>query len=420
MKNPKYKLIRAGKIPIQRHNYTARFYRIQALRDIPEHGVKAGDLGGYVTWKRSLSHDGSCWIADDAKVIGKVIIRDNAYIAEQAILIKAAASGLSSYNLEISGNARITGSSVVSSYRLVTTDPHRTSSIKGDVQIYGMALVRNAHEILDNVKIYGNASVTNSSLISGNAEIFGDTTIASVQKISGNTKIFESSKIEDGVEIVNSVIAGSTHIMPNQRVIDGKFNETKIGSTVESLVTSSGTTQVDPSSVSDVPALTASPSNASLKALKEVEEKIASYETDIVKIIKYPVMTDRTNSFTQEMIFALNVANRFIDNIESNEFKNAVITLEKSFLAAESNALKIALTNLSETDRKKTETAKNLLAVASNEGSTEHEKKVSFKQAFKQLEGVLVVPEIAVDTFRVKIGLQELESLDSFQEEGSK
>lgn len=411
MKNPKYKLVRVGSIELHRHDFTKRFYRLQALRDIPEHGVKAGDLGGFVTWKRALSHEGSCWVADDAQIVGRVAINDNAYIGEQAIVMKWNPEGLRCYDIEISGNARITGSSYVTSCRLVTTDPHKTVNIRGNAEIYGNASVRNAHNVCDNVKIYGNANIVNPALISGNTEIFGDVAIASVQKISGDTKIFENAKIEDGAEIINSVIAGSTHIMQNQRVIDGKFNETLIGTTMESLVSSNGKYTSDAPSVPAPPSSSTTPkSNASLRALKEVEEKIASYETDIVKIIKYPVMTDRTNAFTQDMVFSLNVANRLLDDIDSDEFKNAVIALEKSFLAAESNAVKIALTDLSEADRKKTETAKNLLAIASNEASSEQEKKVSFKQAFRQLEGVITVPEVAVDTFRVKIGLKELQA----------
>lgn len=42
-------------------------YRIQALRDIPVHGVKAGDLGGFVESEANLSQEGDCWISGDPK-----------------------------------------------------------------------------------------------------------------------------------------------------------------------------------------------------------------------------------------------------------------------------------------------------------------------------------------------------------------
>ncbi|HSN50323.1 MAG TPA: hypothetical protein VLR52_03750, partial [Bacteroidales bacterium] len=147
-----------------------------------------------------------------------------------------------------------------------------------------------------------------------------------------------------------------------------------------------------------------------LDLFDEVKSKIESYESDIVKIIKYPTMTDRTDSLTREMVRFFNLATRYLSRPESEKFMDAVAALEDAFLAAESNALKIASSLLSESDKKKMELAKDLLAIASNEVSSENEKKVSFKQAFKQLEGVLVVPDSAVDAFRIKVGLKELEA----------
>jgi hypothetical protein len=48
-----------------------RMYRIKALRDIPAHNVKAGDLGGWVNRRNILSHEGDCWIGDEAKVFSQ-------------------------------------------------------------------------------------------------------------------------------------------------------------------------------------------------------------------------------------------------------------------------------------------------------------------------------------------------------------
>lgn len=46
------------------YGYTPTRFRIRALRDIPEHGVLAGDLGGFVQSERNLSQTGAAWIAD--------------------------------------------------------------------------------------------------------------------------------------------------------------------------------------------------------------------------------------------------------------------------------------------------------------------------------------------------------------------
>lgn len=41
-------------------------HRIRALIDIPVHGVKAGDLGGWIEAERNLSQKGAAWVADEA------------------------------------------------------------------------------------------------------------------------------------------------------------------------------------------------------------------------------------------------------------------------------------------------------------------------------------------------------------------
>ena len=43
-------------------------YRIRALRDIPERGVKSGDLGGWVESELNLSPSGAAWVYGDARV----------------------------------------------------------------------------------------------------------------------------------------------------------------------------------------------------------------------------------------------------------------------------------------------------------------------------------------------------------------
>ena len=429
LQDKKYKLIPAGKKTIHRTQDVKRFYQLVALRDIPEHGVKAGDKGGYVTRKDSLSHEGSCWVADEAQIVGKVYISDNAYIGEKATVyyFYSLATSYKPGAIHVKENVKIMGEAFVDSRCYSGSQHPYDKIIEGNAYIFGQVLVRNVHHIsgnaqiygsasvnkvrliTDDAKIYGNATLLHVAVVSGSSEIFGQADIGPQCSITGKSKIFEKAKLEENVEVADSVIAGNTHLLHKQRVSNGKLNETKIASTMESLesftlgdMADAGETQVYRPSVTK--------QNASLRAFTEIQASIATYETDIVKIIKYPVMTDRTNPFTQEMIFALNTSRRLIDDPDSIEFKDSIKDLEKAFLAAESNALKIASTALSESEKKKTELAKDLFRVAANEASSEHEKKVAFIQGFKQLEGVIAVPEIAVDTFRLKIGLQEIEA----------
>jgi hypothetical protein len=55
------------------------FYRVRALRDIPMHGVKKGDLGGFVESEANFSQIGECWLGGDAKVAGSAIVSGNMF-----------------------------------------------------------------------------------------------------------------------------------------------------------------------------------------------------------------------------------------------------------------------------------------------------------------------------------------------------
>lgn len=50
------------------HPYRSTLHRIRAVRDIPERGVKRGDLGGWVESESNLSKSGTAWVFGDARV----------------------------------------------------------------------------------------------------------------------------------------------------------------------------------------------------------------------------------------------------------------------------------------------------------------------------------------------------------------
>ena len=60
--NKKYELLRDDSII---ENNT-ELYRIRALRSFGD--VKKGDLGGYIESESNLSHEGNCWVYDDAYI----------------------------------------------------------------------------------------------------------------------------------------------------------------------------------------------------------------------------------------------------------------------------------------------------------------------------------------------------------------
>lgn len=410
MTEKKYRLIRAGKMalhPAGKGHKNLKFYHLQALRDIPEHGVKAGDFGGYVSSKKILSHEGSCWVGGEAQVYGKVRIKDDAYIGDKAVVYWCYDHlGYCPGEIYIRGKARVTENAVIKAKRILSNTSDWDNAIEGNAHIYNNAYLLNVNSVSDDAKIYGNACLKEAKTVSGTSEIFGNASIERGGIVEGISKIFDYAVVKDGALIKDSIIAGITEILPKQKVVDGKFNETKIGATMESLKVLENPKTLPIATILSDP----SKNNLSLKVLREVQENLASYETDIVKLIKYPAMVDQSIPETMAMTLTLKKALRFSEQSESNEFRDAVNELEQHFVLAESNAIKMVGSILSPEQLKKTHKAKALLRIAENEGSSEQEKKVSFRQAFKQLEGVIAVPEIAMDTFRVKIGLKEIEA----------
>lgn len=114
--NKKYELLLNNKIEYKGKT----LYRIKALRNFGY--VLEGDVGGYIESEGNLSHEGGCWVHDNAKVCDNARIYDDAKIFDDA---------------QIYDNARIFDNSLVVD----------NSIIHGDVHVYGYA------EIYDNAVI---------------------------------------------------------------------------------------------------------------------------------------------------------------------------------------------------------------------------------------------------------------------------
>lgn len=410
--NRKYELIKAGLMPVHRSQNVRKFYQLRALQDIPKYGVKAGDLGGFVTSKKTLSHEGSCWIGNAAQVVGSYVrVKDNAFVGGHAVVRSLISNSLlDQVTLFISENASVTGEATVISKLHLFTYSIRDCFIKGNSIVTDKAYLYNVHVVSGNSTIAGSACFDKTKAIY-DSSISGRVNVGCNVNIS-NSKLYDFATVKDNAIIDNSNVYGHAVVKDGEIIykaltrdgINGKQGELSISNDFEALVSQpqNGGLTLAGSIKEDMP-------SPSMKVYREVLDDIDSYRSDIVKLIQYPVMTDQTDEYTLDMMLALKVAKRMEDQPDSDEFKDAVGVLEKAFMKAESNARKISATMFSDESRKKVVKARDLFRMASSEASSEQEKKVAFVQGFKQLEGVLDVPDIAVDMFRIKIGLPELE-----------
>jgi hypothetical protein len=90
--------------------------RIRALRNIPYHHVKKGDIGGFLESEKNLSHFGSAWVDGDAIVCGDANVRGSSWVGGKArIWGNAEVYGCAwvfggaklGWNTKVSGNTRV-------------------------------------------------------------------------------------------------------------------------------------------------------------------------------------------------------------------------------------------------------------------------------------------------------------------------
>lgn len=117
-------------------------HRIKAIRDFGE--IHAGDLGGWIEKEENLSHDGDCWVAENASVYS---------------------------NAKVYHDARVYGDAKTS----------------GDAWVCGNAQVFNNARVSGYARVYGDAAIFGEAKISGTANVFGNT------EVSGDTKVFRSA-----------------------------------------------------------------------------------------------------------------------------------------------------------------------------------------------------------------------------------
>jgi hypothetical protein len=118
---------------------------LRRIRSIP-HRI----LGGWIEKESNLSHEGFCWVYDNAKVY------DDARVFE---------------------NARVCG----------------------EGNVYGNAVVHENSWVIANARVYCSAEVYGNAVINNYAEVLNCSKVYGTAIIEGNTKVYGTAKIETGV-----------------------------------------------------------------------------------------------------------------------------------------------------------------------------------------------------------------------------
>ena len=162
--------------------YGHTLHRIKATKDLPQHGIMAGALGGFVESEKNLSDD--AWVFDDAKVYGYAEVCGNALVDGHAQVFGGAKVYGNAWvfgGAKVYGNAEVCGDAIVSGYAEV----YGYAKVFGDAWVFGEARMHGNAQVFDNAKVYENvvvcenAVVRGDAAVCGNAWVFGDAVIQS-------------------------------------------------------------------------------------------------------------------------------------------------------------------------------------------------------------------------------------------------
>lgn len=159
--------------------------RIRALRDIPFHRVRKGDLGGWVASTHTTN--GEPRIASNAWLGGEAELHDDASLRDSA-LMKGYATAHD--HAVIAGGATVRGEAVIGENAQV----RGRACVQGKARVFGDAIVTGRAHVFGAVKVYGFTTIGESARVFGNADLDGP-------RIMGCARVWNNALISGDVTI---------------------------------------------------------------------------------------------------------------------------------------------------------------------------------------------------------------------------
>lgn len=145
-----------------------------------------------------------------------------------------------------------------------------------------------------------------------------------------------------------------------------------------------------------------------------VTKRWLEYELDVAKAISYPAMSDGRQPLTAAFLRAKRVADGLrppsaksrLTKEQFTEYRNAVTDYEVAFDVAERDARRIQDSGFTDTERKRLDTAKQLLSVAIDQAATPAERQIAYKRVREELDGLISLSDGAIDRLEKQVALE--------------
>ncbi|PYI69067.1 hypothetical protein CVV68_04555 [Arthrobacter livingstonensis] len=148
-----------------------------------------------------------------------------------------------------------------------------------------------------------------------------------------------------------------------------------------------------------------------MEAHDSVNRRWLDYELDVGKLIDFPMMTDVRQPLTVAFLRAKRDADALrpvaaaevASKARWDDYRNAVNAYDVAFDVAEKEARRLKDTAFSEPDRQRLSTARKLVNIAENEAASPAERQSAFKRARKELDGIIVLPDVTLAALEQKV-----------------
>ncbi len=138
------------------------------------------------------------------------------------------------------------------------------------------------------------------------------------------------------------------------------------------------------------------------------------YELDVAKLIAFPAMSDGRQPLTAAFLRAKRVADGLrpasakarITHDQLTEYRNAVADFEVAFDVAERDARRIKDSSFTVVERKRLDTAKQLLTIAIDQAATPAERQVAYRRVREELDGLISLSDEAIEVLEGKVSLE--------------